>query len=41
MFAISLENIIFSQKTKLEMLYFNDKVRENATSGSWRFKLYK
>jgi hypothetical protein len=42
MFAISLENTIFSQKkTKLEMLYFSDKVRENDTSGSWRFKLYK
>ena len=40
-FAISLQNSFFHKKTKLEMLYFSDKVRQNATSGSWRFKLYK
>jgi hypothetical protein len=32
---------VFRQKTKLERLYFREKVWENAISGRWRFKLYK
>ena len=39
--VLSLENSSFSQNKKLERLYFKEKVRQNPTSGRWRFKLFK